>query len=180
MTQNEVKTAQGAVEIALKRMGANNVGESIESQLKTRTKSDPSAAQFAVGDELTIPATNAQLFRNVINGGDPTYGVVAPFKSAEGAIGAKTLYFSALDRSVAEYSDTLAPTGKIVYAKTDKFHDVYDAVSACADDQEVWKAIVGKTLKVAHINEVKAARYNRDGQIIGVRTRKVPVFQFMG
>lgn len=177
MTQTEVKNAQGAVDLALKRMGGANIGASVESKLGKRTKSDPSAAQYAVGDEITIPTENAQLFMSAINGTE-AYGVVAPFKSKEGTIGAKTLYFSALDRSVAEYGENLAPTGTIVYAKTDKTHDVYDAASACANDLEVWKAIAGKTLIVDSINKVTAARYNRDGQIIGVRSRNVPVFKF--
>ena len=80
--------------------------------------------------------------------------------------------------SVLRGEGDMLPTGEIAYAKTDDVHDVYDAASGCANDLEVWKAIKGKTLKVAHINEVKAARYNRDGQIVGTRTRKVPVFQF--
>ena len=177
MTQNEVKTAQGAVEIALKRMGTGNSGAAIESNLSKRTKSDPGAAQFAIGDELAIPADNKSLFKNTFNSNE-LYGVVAPCKSAEGTIGAKTLYFSALDRSVAEYGEDMLPTGVIAYAKTDAIHDVYDAANQCPNDLDVWKAIKGKTLKVAEINEVKAARYNRDGQIVGTRTRKVPVFTF--
>lgn len=177
MTQNEVRNAQGAVEIALKRMGAGNSGASIEANLSKRTKSDPGAAQFAVGDELAIPADSKSLFKNTFNSND-LYGVVAPCKSAEGTIGAKTLYFSALDRSVAEYGEDMLPTGQITYAKTDAIHDVYDAANQCPNDLDVWKAIKGKTLKVAEINEVKAARYNRDGQIVGTRTRKVPVFTF--
>jgi len=177
MTQNEVRNAQGAVDIALKRMGTGNSGAAIEANLSKRTKSDPGAAQFAVGDELAIPADNKTLFKNTFNSNE-LYGVVAPCKSAEGTIGAKTLYFSALDRSVAEYGEDMLPTGVITYAKTDDVHDVYDAVNACPNDLDVWKAIKGKTLKVASINEVRAARYNRDGQIVGTRTRKVPVFQF--
>ena len=178
MTQNEVKTAQGAVEIALKRMGTGNSGASIVASLSKRTKSDPGAAQYAKDDELAIPNDDTKLFKNTFNGQD-MYGVVAPCKSAEGTIGAKTLYFSALDRSVAEYGEDMLPTGTIAYAKTDDVHDVYDAVNACPNDLDVWKAIKGKTLKVASINEVRAARYNRDGQIVGTRTRKVPVFQFV-
>lgn len=177
MTQNEVRNAQSAVDITLKRMGTGNVGAGIEANLSKRTKADPSAAQFAVGDELAIPSDGKQLFKNTFNGND-LYGVVAPCKSAEGTIGAKTLYFSALDRSVAEYGEDMLPTGTIAYAKTETVHDVYDAVSQCPNDLEVWKAIKGKTLKVVGINEVRAARYNRDGQIIGTRNRKVPVFQF--
>ena len=72
----------------------------------------------------------------------------------------------------------MLPTGTIAYAKTDAIHDVYDAANQCPNDLDVWKAIKGKTLKVAEINEVRAARYNRDGQIVGTRTRNVPVFQF--
>ena len=177
MTQNEVKTAQSAVEIALKRMGNGNTGASLEASMGKKTKSDPGAAQFAVGDELAIPADSGKLFKNTFNSNE-LYGVVAPCKSAEGTIGAKTLYFSALDRSVAEYGEDMLPTGTIAYAKTDEVHDVYDAANACPNDLDVWKAIKGKTLKVAEINEVRAARYNRDGQIIGTRTRKVPVFTF--
>lgn len=177
MTQNEVKNAQGAVDIALKRMGTGNTGASLEASMGKKTKSDPGAAQFAVGDELAIPTESKSLFKNVFNNNE-LYGVVAPCKSADGAIGAKTLYFSTLDRSVAEYGEDMLPTGTIAYAKTDDVHDVYDAASQCPNDLDVWKAIKGKTLKVASINEVRAARYNRDGQIIGTRTRKVPVFTF--
>ena len=180
MTQNEVRNAQGAVDIALKRMGTGNSGAAIEASLSKRTKSDPGAAQFAQGDELAIPADSKTLFKNTFNGND-LYGVVAPCKSAEGTIGAKTLYFSALDRSVAEYGEDMLPTGQICYAKSKDEngpHDVYDAASQCPNDLDVWKAIKGKTLKVAEINEVRAARYNRDGQIVGTRTRKVPVFTF--
>ena len=177
MTQNEVRNAQGAVDIALKRMGTGNSGAAIEASLSKRTKSDPSAAQFAVGDELAIPNDSSKLFKNIFNG-EEYYGVVAPFKSAEGTIGAKTVYFSVFDRSVAEYGEDMLPTGNITYAKTDDVHDVYDAVSACANDLDVWKTIKGKNIKIPAINEVKAARYNRDGQIVGTRSRKVPVFQF--
>lgn len=177
MTQNEVRNAQGAVDIALKRMGTGNTGASLEASMGKKTKSDPGAAQFAVGDELAIPADSGKLFKNTFNSNE-LYGVVTPCKSAEGVIGAKTLYFSALDRSVAEYGEDMLPTGTIAYAKTDAIHDVYDAASQCPNDLDVWKAIKGKTLKVAEINEVRAARYNRDGQIVGTRTRKVPVFTF--
>lgn len=177
MTQNEVRTAQGAVEIALKRMGTGNSGAGIAASLSKRTKSDPGAAQYAKDDELAIPNDDSKLFKNTFNGQD-MYGVVAPCKSADGTIGAKTLYFSALDRSVAEYGEDLLPTGTIAYAKTEEIHDVYDAVNACPNDLDVWKAIKGKNIKIPVINEVRAARYNRDGQIVGTRTRKVPVFQF--
>ena len=177
MTQNEVRSAQGQVDIALKRMGAGNAGAGIENLLGKRTKADPAAAQFAVGDELAIPSDASQLFKNTFNGTD-TFGVIAPCKSASGAIGAKTLYFSALDRSVAEYDESLVPTGMIVYAKDNNVHDVFDAAANCATDLDVWNAIKGKTIKVAGINPVKAARYNRDGQIIGTRDRKIPYFTF--
>jgi hypothetical protein len=79
---------------------------------------------------------------------------------------------------VAEYKADLTPSGKIAYAKTDKAHDVFDTISACANDQEVWDAIKGKTLVVADLVKVKAARYNRDGQITGTRDRNIPVFSF--
>lgn len=183
MTQNEVKNAQSAVDIALKRMGSGNTGASLEAGMGKKTKADPGAAQFAVGDELAIPNDGSKLFKNNFNSNE-LYGVVTPCKSANGTIGAKTLYFSALDRSVAEYGEDMLPTGEICYAKKEAVgsepavHDVYDAASQCPNDLDVWKAIKGKTLKVVHINEVRAARYNRDGQIVGTRTRKVPVFTF--
>ena len=50
--------------------------------------------------------------------------------------------------------------------------------SACANDQEVFDTIKGKTLYVVDMKPVKAARYNRDGQITGTRDRNIPVFSF--
>ena len=77
MTQNEVRNAQGAVDIALKRMGTGNTGASLEANMGKKTKSDPGAAQFAVGDELAIPADSGKLFKNTFNSNE-LYGVVAP------------------------------------------------------------------------------------------------------
>ena len=88
------------------------------------------------------------------------------------------MFFSALDRGIAEYKADLTPSGRIEYAKNEKYHDVFDAVSACANDQEVFDTIKGKTLYVADMISVKAARYNRDGQITGTRDRNIPVFSF--
>lgn len=164
-----------AVELALKRMG-NNVGESLASELSERTKSDPAGATFQKGDILYVPQDNKNLFKSVFRGGE-SFGVVCPAESA-GIPTSKNLFFSALDRGVAEYKADLTPSGRIAYAKTNEYHDVFDAISACANDQEVFDAIKGKTLIVSDLVKVKAARYNRDGQITGTRDRNIPVFSF--
>lgn len=173
-----IKGSKAAVELAAKRMGANNVGASLESDLVERTKSDPAGAQYQKGDILYVPANGDTLFKSVFRGGE-SYGVICPAES-NGVATSKNLFFSALDRNVPEYKADLTPSGKIVPASTKEHHDVYDAIAACANDQEVWNAIKGKTLIVAELVPVKAARYNRDGQITGTRDRKLPVFTFGG
>lgn len=176
--EDVIKDSAAAVELAMRRMGTNNVGESLVGELQNRTKSDPSGAIFQKGDILYVPADGKNLFKSVFRGGE-SYGVVCPAES-NGVATSKNLFFSALDRNVPEYKGDLTPSGRIVPASTEEYHDVYDAVSACANDQEVWNAIKGKTLVVADLIPVKAARYNRDGQITGTRDRNIPVFSFKG
>lgn len=160
-----------------KRLGKTH-GNAVVQALGERTKSDPNAAQYAIGDELYIDDNVENLFMQTFNGRNIA-GVTAACKSAAGGTSAKTLYFGALDRSVAEYGANLAPTGNVIYANTEDYHDVYDAISECATEAEVWEAIKGKSLKVAAINEVVAARFNAAGQVTGTRTRKIPVFTFV-
>ena len=174
--EDVIRDSAAAVELAMRRMGSANVGESLTSELQERTKSDPAGATYQKGDILYVPADGKNLFKSVFRGGE-SFGVVCPAESNNIAT-SKNLFFSALDRGVAEYKSDLTPSGKIEYAKTEKYHDVYDAVSACANDQEVFDTIKGKTLYVAAMIPVKAARYNRDGQITGTRDRKIPVFSF--
>ena len=174
--EDVIKNSAAAVELAMRRMGANNVGESLTSELQERTKSDPAGATYQKGDILYVPADGKNLFKSVFRGGE-SFGIVCPAESASIAT-SKNLFFSALDRGVAEYKSDLTPSGRIAYAKTEAFHDVYDAISACANDQEVFDTIKGKTLYVADMVPVKAARYNRDGQITGTRDRNIPVFSF--
>ena len=174
--EDVIKNSQAAVELAMRRMGTNNVGESLVGELQERTKSDPSGAIYQKGDILYVPEDGKTLFKSVFRGGE-SFGIVCPAES-NGVATSKNLFFSALDRGVAEYKGDLTPSGKIVYAKTDSAHDVFDAISACANDQEVFNAIKGKTLIVADMQSVKAARYNRDGQITGTRDRSIPVFSF--
>jgi hypothetical protein len=174
--EDVIKNSQAAVELSLRRMGANNVGESLTSELQERTKSDPSGAIFQKGDILYVPSDGKNLFKSVFRGGE-SFGVVCPAES-NGIATSKNLFFSALDRNVPEYKADLTPSGRIVPASTKEYHDVYDAIAACANDQEVFDTIKGKTLVVADIVPVKAARYNRDGQITGTRDRNIPVFSF--
>lgn len=177
MKKEDVITGSAAaVELAAKRMGAGNVGASLESSLAERTKSDPAGAQYQKGDILYVPEDTKNLFRSQFRGGE-SFGVICPAES-NGVATSKNLFFSALDRNVPEYKGDLTPSGRIVPASTKEFHDVYDAVAACANDQEVWDTIKGKTLVVADLVKVKAARYNRDGQITGTRDRNIPVFSF--
>lgn len=173
--EDVIRNSQAAVELAMRRMGAN-VGESLMSELSERTKSDPAGATYQKGDILYVPADGKNLFKSVFRGGE-SFGVVCPAESV-GIATSKNLFFSALDRNVPEYKADLTPSGRIVPAKTEKYHDVFDAITACANDQEVFDAIKGKTLYVADMIPVKAARYNRDGQITGTRDRKLPVFSF--
>ena len=175
--EDVINGSAAAVELAAKRMGAGNVGASLESDLMERTKSDPSGAQYQKGDILYVPETSKNLFKSTFRGGE-SYGVICPAESA-GIATSKNLFFSALDRNVPEYKADLTPSGKIVPATTEKYHDVFDTISRCANDQEVWDAIKGKTIYVAALVPVKAARYNRDGQITGTRDRKLPVFSFV-
>ena len=174
--EDVIKNSQAAVELAMRRMGSNNVGEALMPELGERTKSDPAGATYQKGDILYVPADGKNLFKSVFRGGE-SFGVVCPAESV-GVATSKNLFFSALDRGVAEYKSDLTPSGRIAYAKTEKYHDVYDAIGACANDQEVFDAIKGKTLYVADMVSVKAARYNRDGQITGTRDRNLPVFSF--
>jgi hypothetical protein len=177
MKKEDVITGSAAaVELAMRRMGAGNVGVSLEAELQNRTKSDPSGAQFSKGDILYVPADGKNLFKNTF-GREPSYGVVCPAESA-GVATSKNLFFSALDRNVPEYKGDLTPSGVIKHAYTEKYHDVYDAIAHCATDDEVWAAIKGKTIYVADLVPVKAARWNRDGQITGTRDRNLPVFSF--
>ena len=177
MTAKEIQAIEPQMAKLAKRMGAGNTGAEVFNKVKGTTKSDPSAAQFAVGDKLTVLDDVNKVFVQSFNGRE-TAGVICACESASGVKVAKNLYFSALDRGVAAYGDDLRPTGEIVYAKTDAAHDVYDAVSDCATIEEVYEAIKGKTLEVASMNSVKAARYNAAGQVTGTRTRNVAVFKF--
>lgn len=175
MTQTEIRNAEQAVNQLLKRQG-NHTGAQVINDLAGRTKGDPSAAQFAIGDEIVIPSDDTKLFKSVFNGTTEAYGVVCSAKTAAG-VGAKALFFSALDRGVAEYGANLQPTGNIVYAKSTGHEDVYNKTHDCTTDLEVWNAIKGKTLKVVALNPVKAARY-RDGMVVGTRDRKIAVFEW--
>lgn len=160
-----------------KRLGKNH-GASVMQALGERTKSDPQAAQYGIGDELYVDDNVNNLFLQSFNGRE-TAGVTVACKTAAGVSTAKALYFGALDRNVPEYGANLAPTGNIVSAKTDEYHDVYDAVSGCATEAEVYEALKGKSLKVAAINQVVGARFNSAGQVTGTRTRSIPVFTFV-
>ena len=159
-----------------KRLGKNH-GASVMAALSERTKSDPNAAQYQVGDELYVDENVDNLFMQTFNGRQ-TAGVTAACKSAAGTTTAKALYFGALDRAVPEYGADLQPTGNVVYAKTDEAHDVFDAISNCATEAEVYNTIKGKSLKVVAINSVVGARFNAAGQVSGTRTRNIPVFSF--
>ena len=177
MKKEDVITGSAeAVELAMRRMGAGNVGASLEADLASRTKSDPSGAQFQKGDILYVPEDGKNLFKNNF-GREPSYGVVCPAESA-GIATSKNLFFSALDRNVPEYKGDLTPSGIIKHAYTEKYHDVYDTITKCATDGEVWSAIKGKILYVVDLVPVKSARWNRDGQITGTRDRNIPVFSF--
>lgn len=168
---------QAQIEKLNSRLGKTH-GNVVLNALGERTKSDPSAAVYNVDDELYVGEDVENLFMQSFNG-RPTTGVVAACKSASGQNSAKALYFSALDRGIAEYGEDMKPTGVVVEAKTKDVHDVYDAVSDCANEQEVWNLLKGKSLKVAAINKVKAPRYNAAGQITGIRERSIPVFTFV-
>lgn len=158
-----------------KRMGKNH-GNAVLETLGGRVKSDPQAAQFSIGDVLYIDDDVNNLFAQTF-GNNVLTGVTCVCNNGD-RTSAKALYFSCLDRAIPEYGADLQPTGNIVYSKTDKVHDVYDAFAACTDEKEVYDLLKGKTLEVTDINEVTAARYNSAGQITGTRTRKVAVFTF--
>lgn len=175
--EDVVKKVKDELAISKRRMGANNSGVQLLGNLGERTKSDPSQAQFLEGDTLYVPESADNLFRSVFNGNE-AYGVFCPTETAGGATAVRALYFSALDRSIAEYKQDGTPSGAIRYAKTDAVHDVFDAISACATEAEVFDAIKGKTIKVAKIEKVPAARYNRAGQVVGTRNRNMPIFTF--
>lgn len=177
MAKTLIEEAAPQMENLQKRMGAGNTGASVLTSVRNTTKSDPSAAQFTVGDKLAVPTEDKFVFQQNFGGND-TYGVICAAQSASGEKTAKSLYFSMLDRSVAEYDDSLKATGVIKYAKTDAEHEVFDKSHACATVGEVYDLIKGKTLEVIAINQVKAARYNAAGQVTRVRTRNIPVFKF--
>lgn len=178
MKKNEVTPEiQSQIANLNKRLGKNH-GAAVMQALNDRTKSDPQAAQYQIGDELYIDDNVDNLFMQTFNGRQ-TAGVTAACKSAAGGTTAKALYFGALDRSVPEYGANLAPTGNVIDAKTDEYHDVYDLISGCATEAEVWEAIKGKSLKVAAINKVVGARFNAAGQVTGTRNRNIPVFTFV-
>lgn len=159
-----------------KRVGSI-VGSAALTECGKRTKSDPAAAQFTVGDELYISEDVNDLFVQNIRGNQAA-GVLAACKTAGGVETAKAVYFSTLNRSVPEYDATTGQaTGRIVDAKTDEVSDVYNAVEKCATDQEVYNLLKGKSLKVTDIISVTTARY-RDGMVVGTRNRNLPVFTF--
>ena len=174
MTEREIAKSNEQVEKLLKRQ--SEVGAKLTQDLKGRTKGDPNSAMYSIGDEIVVPNDENKLFKNVF-GDNSSYGVVCSAKSADGTISAKALYFSALDRSVAEYSEALERTGKIVYASTKETHDVYDKVHDCATDYEVWQLIKGKTLKVVAQNNVVGARFS-NRLVTGTRKRNIPVFDW--
>lgn len=178
MKKNEVTPEiQSQIANLNKRLGKNH-GAAVMQALNDRTKSDPQAAQYQIGDELYIDDNVDNLFMQTFNGRQ-TAGVTAACKSAAGGTTAKALYFGALDRSVPEYGANLVPTGNVIDAKTAEYHDVYDIISGCATEAEVWEAIKGKSLKVAAINQVVGARFNAAGQVTGTRNRNIPVFTFV-
>ena len=178
MKKNEVTPEiKNQIQNLNKRLGKNH-GAAVMQALNDRTKSDPQAAQYAVGDELYIDDDVNNLFMQTFNGRN-TAGVTVACKTAAGTTVAKALYFGALDRSVPEYGANLQLTGAVVDARTDEYHDVYDTISGCATEAEVWEAIKGKSLRVAKINQVIGARFNAAGQVTGTRTRNIPVFTFV-
>lgn len=178
MKKNEITAEiQAQMQTLNKRMGKSH-GTAVMQALNERTKSDPQAAQYAVGDEILIDENPDNLFMQTFNGRQ-TAGVVCACKSASGATSAKALYFGALDRQVPEYGANLQPTGAVVAAKTDEYHDVYDLISGCATEAEVYEALKGKSIKVAAINTVIGARFNAAGQVSGTRNRNIPVFTFV-
>lgn len=159
-----------------KRLGKNH-GNAVLATLGDRTKSDPSSAQFAIGDTLYVNDDVNNLFAQTFNG-RVTTGVTVACTNAAGKNSAKALYFSCLDRSIPEYGSDLQPTGNVEYAKTADAHDVFDTINGCATEADVYNALKGRTLEVAAINSVVGARYNAAGQVVGTRTRNIPVFTF--
>jgi len=92
----------------------------------------------------------------------------------------KPLPIPDLALSVKEFdSDTLQPSGRIVYGKNDHYSDVFDLVSNCATDLDVWKAIKGKFLKIVDSKTVIYPKFNRCNEIERTGEGKVPVFTFV-
>ena len=183
MTQKEVtKDLAAQMDAAGKRF--KEVGAALKTEMANRTRSDVSAAQFAVGDELFVPNDDKYLFKSMFNS-NAAYGITVACKTAAGVLCSKNLYFSALNRSVPEYNQAGVATGNVVYATengtldpadTNK-RDVYDAANGCATDLEVYEAFKGKSIKVLKKLPVKAARYQA-GVPVGCRDREIPVFTF--
>jgi len=176
MTKKEVTPELSAMMQTLGRRIVGVKGNAAITKLQNRTKADPAAAQFIIGDEIYVSEDPNDVFVTSFNGREAA-GVIVAVKTASGQTTAKSLYFSALDRDVPEYDEAGQTTGNIVHAKNET-SKVYDAIKACTNDSEIYNSIKGKSLKVVAINPANGARFDRGGNVVGTRKRNVPVFDW--
>ena len=142
---------------------------------------------FSIGDELFVDDNIENVFKSKMGA-----GVVTACYTSKGNY-AHALYFDYLDFTQPEFDTSSLPkdgqlhiveqkTGKMICAKTDEYHKVYDKIHNCTTEQEIWDAIKGKCLKVVDIIETVAGRRLRDKRFAAFHypsIRKVPVFDFV-
>lgn len=154
-------------------------------------------SKFVLGDELYIDDNLDNLFRP--NNKNICPGVVVACYNPKVGNTAKTLLFDYLDFTQPEVDTSVLTTGyyklpltkrtgNVIRAKTSEHHTVYDTIHNCRTEQEVWRLIKGKSLKVVDFIETPKMNYwpKRDGFIpvhddkgIRLAIRKVPVFEFV-
>ena len=176
MTKKDLTPEVSALMKTLGRRITGVKGTAAIAKLQGRTKSDPAAAQFVIGDEIYVSEDPNDVFLTSFNGRDAS-GIIVAVKTAAGQSVAKSLYFSALDRDVPEYDESGEATGNIISAKNDT-SKVYDAIKACTNDSEIYDSIKGKSLKVVAVKSVSGARFDRGGNVVGTRKRNIPVFDW--
>jgi hypothetical protein len=152
-------------------------------------------ASFKLGDELYVDDDIDNLFKRNTNRSSSAGVVVACYNPKVGNT-AKTLLFDYLDFTQPEFDTSCVSTGyyslpltkktgKIVRAKTERHHDVYDAIQKCRSEREIWDTIKGKCFKVVDILETAKGLLWKDGLFLStdkrsvLNYRKVPVFEFI-
>lgn len=149
-----------------------------ELQTQRRQHHNYISTSFFLNEEFLIDKDPKYLFMQETDGEKKIGVIVSAFNDYCHEM-AKALYFDVLDKCIDEYDVSLNKTGRVIYAKTDDKHDVFDVVSHCQTYLDIWNCLKGKRIRISAFVPVNGARFNRSHQIVGVRTFNMPVFSFI-